>query len=229
MSKFTQLINEATKTITKTLYHVSIKKISSLNSNPMWFSDSIQKANAYYENHIDDGKKAFLYSATLNNVNILSFKELKNELNNKKINIENFLADLTSNPDSKEIKQLTKNINCDGFYHLDYDPEDFSKDIETLLILNPKKSINSFKLIEKEQKIQLSYSLENSFGMILYNNKQNLTNQDRIKIKSFNLMDDESRDVQLKKFIKSNWNIKTDNKEFNKRMKTALRLYGLQK
>lgn len=230
MSKFKEYLEMVANKQTKAniIYHVSIKKITSLNSNPMWFSNSLDKANAYYKNHIEDGKTAFLYSAKLNNANIWSFKQLKEELNKKKINVENFLAVLTSNPDSREIKQLTKDLNCDGFYHLDYDPEDFSKDIETLLILNPKKSISDFKLIEKEQKLELNYSLEKSFGLILYNDKQDLTNQDIIKIKTFNLMDDESYDIQLKKFIKSNWKLNIDNKEFTKRIKMALKLYGLK-
>lgn len=64
--------------------------------------------------------------------------------------------------------------------------------------------------------------------MILYNDKQNLTNQDIVKIKTFNLMDDESYDIQLKKFIKSNWKLEIDNKELNKRIKVALKTYGLK-
>jgi hypothetical protein len=64
--------------------------------------------------------------------------------------------------------------------------------------------------------------------LILYNDKQNLTNQDIVKIKTFNLMDDESYDIQLKKFIKSNWKLEIDNKELNKRIKVALKTYGLK-
>lgn len=225
--KFSQLINESKK-VDNIIYHVSIKKISSLNSNPMWFDIRQQKANAYYQNFLNDKKPAFLYSAKLNSTNIWSFKKLKEELNKNKINVQDFVADLVSNPSAIKIKQLTKDLNCDGFYHSDYDPEDFSKDIETLLILNPKKSVNGFKLIEKEQKIQLNYSLEKSFELILYNDKQNLTNQDIVKIKTFNLMDDESYDIQLKKFIKSNWKLEIDNKELNKRIKVALKTYGLK-
>lgn len=41
-------------------------------------------------------------------------------------------------------------------------------------------------------------------------------------------MDDESYDIQLKKFIKSNWKLNIDNKEFTKRIKMALKLYGLK-
>ena len=123
----------------KPIFHVSIKPIKTLGHTPMWFSDDIKHAKEYYKNVLGDGfEHAYMYQGEIIG-EILTSKELKALLQQHNIDEYNFIAELVSNPNSakitKQIEWLKK--HCDGFYHSDYDPSDWSNDIETLLIFDP--------------------------------------------------------------------------------------------
>jgi hypothetical protein len=72
--------------------------------------------------------------------------------------------------------------------------------------------------------------LRKALTAILHGDSQGLSKSDKEKAEKLDLMDDESFNLQLKKFIKSNWNLKelkiTD-RELDKRIKLALKYYDI--
>ena len=132
------------------LWHVSKSKITSLRKTPMFFALEKSHSIGWYKSALNDGADtAYMYKATLKpNAVIVTYKELKQILSLP--NDNDYIEMLVSNPSSSEIlsnkitKAAIKN-GIDGITYLDYDPRDFSKDLEAVILFNPKKSLSSIE------------------------------------------------------------------------------------
>jgi hypothetical protein len=145
------MINENLQDMT--LWHVSKSKITSLGKTPMFFALKKAHSLGWYKSVLNDGTdSAYMYKATLKpNAVIVSYKKLKQILLLPSSDyIEDYIDMLISNPSSREIlsdditKAAIKN-GIDGITYLDYDPRDFNKDLEAVLLFNPKKSLSSIE------------------------------------------------------------------------------------
>lgn len=132
------------------LWHVSKSKITSLGKTPMFFALEKSHSIGWYKSALNDGADAaYMYKATLKpSAVIVTYKELKQMLLLR--NDNDYIEMLVSNPSSSEIlsnkitKAAIKN-GIDGITYLDYDPRDFSRDLEAVILFNPKKSLSSIK------------------------------------------------------------------------------------
>lgn len=132
------------------LWHVSKSKITSLGSTPMFFALEKSHSTGWYRSALNDGAdSAYMYKATLKpNAVIITYQELKQMLSLP--NDNGYIEMLVSNPSSSEI--LSNNITkaaikngIDGITYLDYDPKDFGKDLEAVILFNPRKSLSSIE------------------------------------------------------------------------------------
>ena len=131
------------------LWHVSKSKITSLRKTPMFFALKKAHSLGWYNSALNDGAdSAYVYKATLKpGAVIVNYKKLKQMLS---LSNDDYIDMLLSNPSSSEItndkitKAAIKN-GIDGITYLDYDPRDFSKDLEAVILFNPKKSLSSIE------------------------------------------------------------------------------------
>lgn len=133
------------------LWHVSTPEITSLGTTPMFFALEKDHSIGWYKSALNDGAgSAHMYKATLKpNVVIVTYEELKRMLSLQDDD-DNYIEMLVSNPSSREIlsNKITKEAirnGIDGITYLDYDPRDFDKDLEAVILFNPKKSLSSIK------------------------------------------------------------------------------------
>lgn len=136
----------------KKVYHNSPQKISSLKSEVMWFSLNKNDGLGWYEARKDEGGSSYLYEAIL-----ASSAKIANENDMTKlfkdIDLYDFISEIVSNPDHKEVMRNpgTKVLiesGYDGIVYADYDPRDSQRDLDALLVFDPKKNISNFKLIK---------------------------------------------------------------------------------
>lgn len=122
-----------------TCYHTSTIELTSLGSTPMWFTRKKKYAMAYHRNAVEKSGEAFTYEIKIKG-RILSLSQAEDFASEAGIDHEEIVADLTANPDAKNILKLAKPYSkiCDGFDHWDYDPIDWG-DAESTLIFNPNK------------------------------------------------------------------------------------------
>jgi hypothetical protein len=135
-----------------TAYHTSPISLTKFkNKSAMWFTDRIELAKAYHEYSKGERGIAWTYEVIING-NILSTKNFSQACKNFKINEDELIPELVSNPDNILSNPDIKKIQtiCDGFYHSDYDPRDNQKDVENILVFNPNKNV---KLINKKLKL----------------------------------------------------------------------------
>ncbi len=135
----------------RNIYHTSLNKIKSLNSNPMFFAlDESAAKDGWFANAVQEGNKPTLYKSNMpSKIASIQDKEVVDLFKKNNINVEDYMADLASNPTSEEILSYpaTKLLQDNGYQGLkviDYDPRDVSKDLDSLLIFDPKKSLSSF-------------------------------------------------------------------------------------
>lgn len=159
------------KEATVLLYHTSIKKIYNIKNTPLFFTDKIELAKAWYKNAIKERGKAFVYSFNSNG-KILSREQIKAFCKKNKIDYYELISELVGNPDTEDIINIKgiKEISkiCDGFRLMDYDPRNFQKDAESILILNTK-TLKNQKLVsfdEVENNSQTTDSDHNKFSEI---------------------------------------------------------------
>jgi len=153
------------------LYHTSIKKISNIKNTPLFFTDRIELAKAWYQNAVEEHGRAYSYSFKFNG-KILSRDQIKTFCKKNKIDYYELIAELVGNPEPEEIININgiKEISkiCDGFVLMDYDPRNFQKDAESILILNTK-ALKNQKLIsfnEVETSTQTTNVDDNRFSEI---------------------------------------------------------------
>jgi hypothetical protein len=138
-----KFINESVNNIDG--WHTSVNKVNKINNSPMWFAPSEELARVYYSNIELDQGQAYIYKASITG-NILSNNELIKLSENLGIDYNDLMANLSSNPPEEEVNELTRVFRnkCDGFFMEDYDPRDPSKDIESILVFDPIKNVESF-------------------------------------------------------------------------------------
>lgn len=130
----------------KSVYHNSRVKIKQLDTRVMWFALNFSEGNAWFKNAVDDGDDAYLYEMIVKPGLKIADK------NSVGYSLDSLSTDLVSNPTDREVKgyKEVKDLIKDGYAGLvfsDYDPRDFQKDADSLILFNPKDSIVSFKLI----------------------------------------------------------------------------------
>ena len=133
------------------LWHVSTPEITSLKTTPMFFALEKSHSVGWYNSALSDGAgSAHMYKAILKpDAVIVTYEELKQMLSLQDDD-DNYIEMLVSNPSSIKIlsDEITKAAirnGIDGITYLDYDPRDFSKDLEAVILFNPKKSLLSIE------------------------------------------------------------------------------------
>lgn len=138
----------------KLIFHTSYDTIPSLTSQPMFFALSREDAQGWYDNALMDNGQAFIYSAK---INIVCLADLESDVfkpffAKMGISIQDYVADLLSNPDEQQIlseegtRLLIKHGFC-GVKISDYDPTDFQKDKPSILVFDPKQTVTDWKLV----------------------------------------------------------------------------------
>jgi hypothetical protein len=149
-------LDEATRI--KGLYHSSVKKISRPSNKPMFFAIDMKHAagddfRGWYYNFVASGDTAYVYEAKpKGKIAAWDDKKIKKLFEDNNIDLDNYVHALLANPSQSEIQQMegTKLLEKNRFIGLqyeDYDPRDFSKDAEAVVIFNPAKSTTGFKKV----------------------------------------------------------------------------------
>jgi len=116
----------------------------------MWFTPQVNLAHAYHRNALRDGaRKVFTYVVQITG-NILTSEELEKACEDLGIDHYDYVAYLVSNPKQAskhpDTASIVEHTGCDGFVHDDYDPRNFSRDVDSIFVINPAKSV---KILEK--------------------------------------------------------------------------------
>jgi len=157
--KYRQMYGEALRF--NKIYHASKDKFNNPKNTPMFFALDIKHTKSddftgWYYNIMQSSGDAFLYEAKVKNQNKVAKyddRKIKSMFGDAGIDLEEtYVNFLLANPTGKEIqrdpgtKLLQKNGYV-GFQYSDYDPRNFSKDLEALIIFNPSKDLSGFKLV----------------------------------------------------------------------------------
>jgi hypothetical protein len=140
--------------VPNTVYHNSPSIINNLTESPMWFSLDLKNGEEYYNNRMFDSDESYLYEGIVKDqIPHIYSDSIVNLFNDGGIDIEEWIGDIVSNPDEEEVMSLdgTKllmNNGYSGIIYPDYDPSDSNKDIDTLIIFNPRKTVTGFRLIK---------------------------------------------------------------------------------
>ena len=133
-------------------YHVSREKLGALVPRKgMWLTDRIEIARAYRDNVLNDSEPAFVYRVSVAG-EILSSAAFEIACERLGIDAVDFIADLTANPKNASLDPRSVAVEdatgASGFYHADYDPRDYTKDVESIFLFDPKASVRSIEEIE---------------------------------------------------------------------------------
>jgi len=143
------------------IYHASANKITRPKNHPMFFALDLKHSkgdnfDGWYYNLVQNTGNAFLYEARVKNQNKIAKYDdpkIKQMFDAAGIDLEEtYVMMLLANPTGKEIQRdpgtkLLQNKGYVGIQYLDYDPRNFSKDLEALIIFNPTRDITGFKEI----------------------------------------------------------------------------------
>jgi hypothetical protein len=135
-------------------YHVSSQRVRKLENNPLWFAlEKSHSDEGWLANTLDSLGQAFQYEALiegkigrLDDPNVLEIFNRIGEDPNE------WQEEIVGNPSADDVIDLrgTQELiraGYAGIIYLDYDPRDFSKDLDALLVFRPLESIKRFKLI----------------------------------------------------------------------------------
>lgn len=130
-------------------FHTSVDPIKKLKSgSAMWVTEDKKLADAYHENIKFDTDTAHTYEVTAKG-KFLSSEQFSEELEKLGVDEADLVAELVSNPrdilKNDVVKQLATRF--DGVRHREYDPRDNQKDVESLLVFNPAKSLQIKKQV----------------------------------------------------------------------------------
>ena len=139
------------------VYHASSTPITRLGSEPMFFAlDKSHSDDGWFHNltNLMGHETAYQYEAKIQG-KIADIKEPEVErlFIENGINVNNWAADLTTNPTAKQIlnfkgTKLLQNRGYVGATYFDYDPRDYQAALQkALIIFHPQRSIKSWKLI----------------------------------------------------------------------------------
>lgn len=138
-------------------YHTSPVKISSLKNEVMWFALNEEEGLGWFESQKSERGQAYLYECILDSsIKIADERDLDKLFRNT--DNEDYIIDVVGNPEPDEIMdnpgtQILIDAGYDGVVYADYDPRDFQKDLDALMIFNPKKNISNFKLIKPSAEV----------------------------------------------------------------------------
>lgn len=151
MRKFRQYLEEA---LIREVYHISPQQVNSLRDEPMWFALEKSHADAWFANTVESHGKAFLYKATLSSKNISHIKdrEIVDIFKSAGEKPSNWETAIVENPNAQTVLRLkgTKALIAAGHIGLiysDYDPRDFQKDLDALVIFSAKRNVKTLRKI----------------------------------------------------------------------------------
>jgi hypothetical protein len=112
------------------------------SDKPLWLSHSEHQAKGWH--NTDNSEKTSSYKIKLKPGTKIAHHadpKVRDHLAKNGVHINNYVGDLTSNPDHKEINshpgtQALKNAGYHGFTHPDYDPHNNQKDHDTTLLFS---------------------------------------------------------------------------------------------
>ena len=140
-------------------WHVSWDPIESLANDPMWFWLEERHAKNLQQNIRDyDGVDAIIYESNITG-NVPRVSEVEELFNSSGLDIYDYEAMLTENPEAEEIlamegTMLLLDNGYDGIIHYDYDPENHG-DAESLLVFNPSKTVK-FSINERKNQLKIT-------------------------------------------------------------------------
>lgn len=132
------------------VWHVGPQKFASPETRPMWFALERSHSDAWFQNTLYDNGHAHQYSARVNG-DIVHIDDVRDQLEASDIDPREWIAEVVGNPDSDEVlalegTQMLMSLGYSGVIYPDYDPRDFQKDLDALLVFDPRKSLSDFRL-----------------------------------------------------------------------------------
>lgn len=137
------------------VWHVSNSPIDQLDqTKPMWFAlEYDHSLKGWYENSLQESGTAYLYEAFITGKIAVQGDPAIDELfNSEGLDIvDDYIVEVVvQNPTADEVDQaegtrLLKEAGYVGLIYYDYDPRDFEKDLEALIIFD-QGSISKFSL-----------------------------------------------------------------------------------
>ena len=141
--------------IASKVYHVSTSPIVKVGSDPMWFAlEKSHSDDGWFKNSERQGN-AFQYEAVISGkIAYVGDADVSEIFYNVNEDVNDWIFDILANPTSDEVMKLkgTKALISAGYAGIvypDYDPRDFQKDLDALIVFNPKKTVKNFKLIKQ--------------------------------------------------------------------------------
>jgi hypothetical protein len=139
---------------TMVAYHVSSQRVKKLENIPLWFAlEKSHSDEGWFANTLDSIGQAFQYKALIegkigriDDPNVL---EIFNQIGEDPGEWQDEIVGNPSADDAIGLRGTQGLIKAGyaGIIYLDYDPRDFSKDLDALLVFRPLESIKRFKLV----------------------------------------------------------------------------------
>lgn len=160
IKNFNDFINEQ-KSVSKfgPVYTVAGVKFDSLNNVPTWFAlDKKHSDDGWFKNMIENFGTAYQYEATIiGKIDHVYSEEVSKVLEENGIDPDEWMTMLVGNPSPNEVlsdagTQILLKNGWSGIIYPDYDPRDWSKDLDALIVFNPSESVKDFKLVDSYPK-----------------------------------------------------------------------------
>jgi hypothetical protein len=138
------------------VYHVSSKEIDQLGDRPLWFAlEKSHSDDGWLANTLDAEGQAFQYRAVV----VGRFANLKDPevleiFDQVGEDPQDWLDWIVGNPSAEEVLELTGTkaligAGYAGIVYLDYDPRDWSQDLEALLVFDAARWVKEWRLISQ--------------------------------------------------------------------------------
>lgn len=120
----------------------------------MFFALEKEHGEGWFDSILENQGTAYLYEADINcNIADLKHKNIISLFEENNIDIFDYEMGLVENPSAEIIlsedgTNLLLQNGYEGCILNDYDPRDFQKDLESLLIFKPSNCIKNFKLLK---------------------------------------------------------------------------------
>jgi hypothetical protein len=149
-------LNEEVTKVGHVVYHCSPKAISSLTHKPLWFAlEKDHAIDGWFQNTLENNDSAFLYSATLDKpVSHIYDDNITSLFDEIGVDSNDWVEMIIGNPSAEEVLNDagTKALIAAGHIGLvysDYDPRDFQKDLDALVVFDAAKHVKNWKLIKQ--------------------------------------------------------------------------------
>jgi hypothetical protein len=145
----------------KRVYHATVRELNEdLTGGPMWFAMDKSSGEGWLT-RVKDGAKEGGFKVVYGDIKevgkIANYKDqkVKDLFNKNGVDLNDYIADLTSNASRKEIEsfegtRLLKDNGYEGLIHYDYDPKDFNVNRDSVLIFNPSDTLGQLKKLKAE-------------------------------------------------------------------------------